>query len=556
MAKETKICRNCTGSFTIEPDDAAFYARIDVPLPTLCPECRFKRRAVWRNETTLYNRACGLCNAPVISMYNPKSPYVVYCNTCWISDKWDPGSYAMDYDPERPFLEQFNALLLKVPKWATYSSPASGPNINSEYTNFAGGNKDCYLIFNSGPKNENCAYSRGLTNTQNVFDTYYGDGLERVYEGVNVQKSAGVAWSTDVSDCLDSAFLLNCSGCKDCFGCVNLRHATNCFFNEQLTAEEYRRRVDEITGSRTKIAEARRRFEELARNLPRRENSNLKSVNCIGNYLIESKDCRHSFEVAGGENLCYSFSTKWGKDNYDIAGHGRKSELLYECVGVGWSSRIWFSSSVESSHDVEYSHTVRSSQYCFGCDAVRNGEHMILNKRYTEEEYRRLREDIIGKMKAEGTYGEFFPIGMAPFGYNETVAEDNFPLSREEAVAHGYRWEENVQMTTGKETLRPEEVPDHIDDVQDSILGGVLRCAGCGRNYKVIPVELAFYRQMKLPVPAECFYCRHRARIRRRGPMEIFDSACAKCDKSIKTTYAPDRPEIVYCESCYQSEVA
>ncbi len=28
-----------------------------------------------------------------------------------------------------------------------------------------------------------------------------------------------------------------------------------------------------------------------------------------------------------------------------------------------------------------------------------------------------------------------------------------------------------------------------------------------------------------------------------------------RCPNEFETSYAPDRPEIVYCESCYQSEV-
>ena len=35
-------------------------------------------------------------------------------------------------------------------------------------------------------------------------------------------------------------------------------------------------------------------------------------------------------------------------------------------------------------------------------------------------------------MKKRGEYGEFFPASMSPFGYNETVAHEYFPLSKEE----------------------------------------------------------------------------------------------------------------------------
>ena len=30
---------------------------------------------------------------------------------------------------------------------------------------------------------------------------------------------------------------------------------------------------------------------------------------------------------------------------------------------------------------------------------------------------------------------------------------------------------------------------------------------------------------------------------------------CAKCEKEIESTYAPERPEIIYCEECYLAEV-
>jgi hypothetical protein len=37
-------------------------------------------------------------------------------------------------------------------------------------------------------------------------------------------------------------------------------------------------------------------------------------------------------------------------------------------------------------------------------------------------------------------YGEYLPIEMSPWAYNETLAHEYFPLTKEEAVAQGYRW--------------------------------------------------------------------------------------------------------------------
>ncbi|OGZ53652.1 MAG: hypothetical protein A3B25_01230 [Candidatus Ryanbacteria bacterium RIFCSPLOWO2_01_FULL_48_26] len=552
---ETRLCVSCKKQFSLDATDLGFYEKMGVPPPALCPECRFKRRAVFRNERTLYKNTCKLCGKSVVTMFHPRSPYIIYCNDCWLSDKWDAKTYAQSYDSSRPFFDQLGELSQKVPKSATYSSIHTGPNINSEYTNFAGGNKDCYLCFNSGPKNENCAYSRGLMNSRDTFDTYFGQETERTYEGVNVQKNSGVAWGQNILECLDSWFLLNCSGVQNCFGCVNLRHKSYYFLNERLSKDEWKKKVSEIVGSYRNIENFKKKFEEHFKKFPRRENNNLKSVNSTGEYIFESKNCQSVFEVANGEDLRYVFSVKVLKDSYDQIGHGRNSELLLEGVGVGVSQKVIAGWWVESCHNVEYSFATRSSEYCFGCDGVRNGKYSILNKQYGEEEYKKLRVKIIEELKSKNLYGLFMPPELAFFGYNETVGQDNLPLIKEEVLAQGFRWQDDIPATRGQETLKPEQIPDHIKDVSDSILRETLACVSCGRNYRLIKPELEMYRKALIPIPRRCFNCRHTERLVRRGPFKLFDRKCDKCGKGIKTNFAPDRPEIVYCESCYQNEV-
>src|SRR3989339_1622857 len=100
MNQETRNCQNCKQGFIIEPDDFAFYEKMKVPAPVNCPRCRFQWRALWRNEMHLYSRKCVLCGKSILAMYHPESSYTVYCQSCWLSDRWDPLSYAKDYNPE------------------------------------------------------------------------------------------------------------------------------------------------------------------------------------------------------------------------------------------------------------------------------------------------------------------------------------------------------------------------------------------------------------------------------------------------------------------------
>ena len=555
MNQETTNCKKCKQDFILNVNDLGFYKKMKVPSPLVCPDCRFKMRALFRNETTLYSgRNCNLCGKGIISMYNPKSPYTIYCYECFYSEKWEPRDYSMDYDENRSFVEQFGELLKKVPKITTYLSLGYGLNINSEYTNMASGCKNCYLVFNTGPAEE-VLYARGIRDCRDCVDMYFGIKDERCYECINVQESSGVLWGKNVTGSVDSCFVLNCRNAMNCFGCVNLNSKSYHFLNQPMKPEEYKQKVAEILGSYAKTEEFKKEFEKFILSFPMRENNNIKTVNSTGDYLFECKNVKDSFEATKSEDCRYIFSSKEIKDSIGTLGYGVNSERLLEVVATGLSSNIIGSYGVENSSDILYGFYTAKCKDCIGCDALKNGKYYILNKQYTKEEYERLRIKIIEELKSQDLYGLMISAELAPFAYNETIAQDNVPMTKEEVLAEGLRWEDDIQKTEGKETIKPEDLLDHIKDVLDSITSEILRCIDCKRNYKIIEQELLFYRKMNIPIPRKCFYCRHQDRIVRRGPYKFWNRTCVKCQKEIITNYSPNRPEIVYCEKCYQQEV-
>src|SRR3989304_5531969 len=113
-----KICAVSGKPFEITQEDIAFYEKVGVPLPTLCPEERQRRRLAFRNERKLYHRKCDFTGKEIISTYSPEKPYKVYDNDIWYSNKWNPLDYGRDFDFSRPFFQQFNELLIVVPKMA------------------------------------------------------------------------------------------------------------------------------------------------------------------------------------------------------------------------------------------------------------------------------------------------------------------------------------------------------------------------------------------------------------------------------------------------------
>jgi hypothetical protein len=92
-----------------------------------------------------------------------------------------------------------------------------------------------------------------------------------------------------------------------------------------------------------------------------------------------------------------------------------------------------------------------SCQNIFGCVGLKKRQYCIFNKQYIKEEYFKLRSEIIKHMNnnpyidKKGNvyrYGEFFPIEKSPTPYNETTAQEFFPLTKDQATKMGYKWKE------------------------------------------------------------------------------------------------------------------
>ena len=210
MNPETKQCQNCKKDFTIEPEDFNFYEKIKVPPPTFCPECRLQRRMSWRNERTLYKRKCDVPghNEEIISMYDPQRKFVVYDTKFWWSDEWDPTDYGLNYSFSETFFEQFSNLLKNTP----LASLSILNSVNSEYTNFVDGNKNCYLIFGAG-WSENTRYGNKIMGCKDSQDLLMCTKCELSYECVGCVESYKLTWSKNCKNCTDSYMLYNCRNC-------------------------------------------------------------------------------------------------------------------------------------------------------------------------------------------------------------------------------------------------------------------------------------------------------------------------------------------------------
>jgi hypothetical protein len=331
---------------------------------------------------------------------------------------------------------------------------------------------------------------------------------------------------------------------------------------------------------------------ELAKEVPWCDLLNVGSVNSqYCHDTLELKNGYLSFDSGYGEHLYYVTGTHHSNYCFDLTSctYCERSAHNFDCHN---SYNIFYSSGCRNCNEVFFSKDCVGCSNCFGCVGLRSKQYCILNKQYTKEEYESMIPKIIAHMNAMPykdsrgrlySYGEFLPPELSPFSYNESIAREYFPLSKEEVIEQGFLWRDPEEKNHHI-TLKNIYIPDSIRDANDSILKESIECAHKGQcneqctiGFKIIPQELTFYKESNIALPRLCPNCRHGERLEERNLFRFYKRKCqcagknsdngtyanqavhfhnsSPCPNEFETSYAPDRTEIVYCEQCYQTEI-
>ncbi len=543
-------CKQCNREFEVSPKEQEFCENFSVPASEICRPCRLRGLMAFRNEWTLYKRKCDLTNENIISAYTPDSPFTVYKNEAWWGNDWNAMGYGRDYDFNRPFFEQYAELQKAVPREGTsvFSSE------NSDYNSHIRESKNCYmssLVYQC----EDTLYSYWMVHDKDVVDSMYTNESEKCYSCTSVNGGYDCVQLEESSNSSECYFSYQLRGCDHCIYSTNLVNKSYYMFNKPCSKEEFEEMKKKLlNGTYSHWKKAYDHYLDVRQKADHRAVHNFNCENVSGDHLYNCKnmeDCFESFDSEKAVNVVSLDRSKLVQNVYSAGWPG--CEGVYFSSVIRGSKDIAFSTYIWNSGSIRYSDSCNSCDSCFGCIGLQHKKYCILNKQYSKDEYEALMPKIIEHMKSTGEWGKFFPQSLSPFAYNESSAQDFFPLDKKEVVDGGWRWRERDEKEYRPATI--SEIPDDINEVKDSIIDEILACEDCNKNYKITKQELKFYREMNLPIPHKCPSCRHKTRFQLRNPLKLFDRECMGCQKSIKSSYSPERPEKVLCEECFLKSV-
>ncbi|EKE26635.1 MAG: hypothetical protein ACD_4C00212G0001 [uncultured bacterium (gcode 4)] len=554
---ETKICKHCQENFEITDKDIEFYEKVSpvfnsikyqIPSPTLCPDCRQQRRLVWRNERSLYRTVCAATGKNIISCFSSDKKYSVYEPVEWWSDKWDPLDYWKDFDFSKTFFEQFWELLLVVPKMSVINNLPE----NSDYCNQTTWLKNCYLCYNS-VHSEDCQYSKGLSRCTNTLDCLKVYDSSECYECIDSHNCFKWSKLRECSECSECTLCKDCISCSNCFWCVGLRNTSYEIFNIKYNKDEYRKKLEEIKDNKALIT---KEFNNLLYATPHKYINTLNSEKYIWDNVYESKNVIYGFDIVWGEEIRYCTDLRGPvKNNMDACIIWNNLSTSYETCAtwINATHCLFTDNWWQDVSDLYYSQfCVHWCTNCFWCVGLKWKSYCILNKQYAKDEYEELVPKIIEHMKKTWEWWEFFPSWLSPFWYNETVACEYYPLEKDQALLQGFKWSEYKNPKPDVSKIIPaSKLPRNISEIPDDIINWAIECEVTWKPFRIIKSELEFYRKHNLPIPHKHPDERHMDRMRLRNPRKLFDRKCMECWINIKTTFAPERSEIIYCENCY-----
>jgi len=160
-------------------------------------------------------------------------------------------------------------------------------------------------------------------------------------------------------------------------------------------------------------------FEELRLRTPRMYANVVNAENCVGDYIYYSKNCFHCFVAEHAEDCGYVFNGGQIKDCWDIDYDDDDSQLKYEVISGQNNFNCTYCLACWYSSNMTYCDLYQNCSDCMLCVGLNKRKFHILNKPYSEEEYKKKSAEIKKEMIVSREFWNWF---SSPYPYEYSVA--------------------------------------------------------------------------------------------------------------------------------------
>ncbi len=547
LKPHTRVCTETGESFDITERDIEMYTLLRVPPPTTIWWAELRLQQAYAAGFDLFFREMS-DGSHGVSFYDPEAPVTVMSRKVWWSDEFDALRFGEKVDPAESFFEQWRRFAAKIPRASIVQDVKSE---NSDWVTYSVNYRNGYGCY-SGLNNEDIVYSDNCGWCKQSLELGYCGWCEFSYDCLLCMRSSRLRFCERCDECVELAFCFACKNCTDCFGCTNLRHKKFCFLNEQLSEEEYRKRLAaiDLTDARV-VADWRERMAKVWSKTYRKGATIIRSEEAVGDDIEDSRDVQgvsiRLSERVYGSRGCYSC-----RDGARCDG-GLDSERIYSTNLSASSSEVKFSAFTDHCLDVEYSNTLAHCEHCFGCLGLRRKKFCIFNKQYAEAEYWPLLDAIKTAMLERGEYGIFFSYADSPFAYNLSYSGMTMPLPIDEVRRLGGRFYQFPDSPDEAESAAA--IPERLADVEPTLISRKFRCPITGRNFFFTAPQLALHQELGVAMSRVHPTVNRMRRAKISSVTRLYSRACVSCDKQIDTRIPPEHTAPVLCGACYEQVV-
>lgn len=489
-----------------------------LPDPTISPRERIRRKLLFRNNNYLYRNTCSYTWKPLISSYHQDAQTIVYHQDIWWSDKRDATNFWRPYDFSLSFTENFRRLQKDVPRYAVYNLK----NTDSDYMQYVTYSDQCYMI-SWGRYSKNCLYWSTIIESEYCVDCMYTHSCQSCYQCVDIHKCTNCFWCIWCENCSNSSYLTNCFGCTFCYWCADLQQASYCIYNKQYTKEEYLNKISTLIFDQTLVPDSHAWLKIR------------EWQNCYGNLIYTSSNILNWFETWDSKDVYHTLTSVELENAIDNL-RCWKSSLVWESSNADYAYKVFTWKDNEHCKNCYYIDICYTSEYLFWCIWIRNKKYCIFNKEYPSQEYEQLMWRIINQMKEAWERGEFFDDSLSLFWYNESLAQDYYPMSK---IWARNRWYKRLDKTYDPTIPANATVIERNDYSQyewdallkdERILRTVILCEETKRPYMIQAKEREFYLKHTLSPPSRHPEVRRKELVKKRPWVDLKIDTCTTCD--------------------------